>query len=250
MAADASVGMLGRVLGVLETFDHAHPTRTLAEVARESGLPKATTHRILAQLTEYRLVSRDEQGRYRLGLRLFEIGERVLSARSLSDAALPIMGDLAEVSQRRVHLAVLDGLDVVYLEIVGGTGMKLSSRTGGRLPSHATGVGKAILAYSPTAVVRERIEAGLPRSTPRTIATPGDLSRELQKIRSVGMAMDHEESHIGFSCVAAPVFGSDRKVTAALSITGPTHRFDPGTLGPAVRTAAFTLSRALRDAGL
>ena len=79
---------------------------------------------------------------------------------------------------------------------------------------------------------------------------PRQQDAELRKIRSVGMAMDLEESTPGVSCVAAPVFGSDRRVTAALSITGRTAHFDPGTLGPAARTAAFTLSRILRTSGL
>ena len=163
---------------------------------------------------------------------------------------LPIMTDLYEATRLRIHLAVLSGIDVVYVEIVGGAGMAVGSRTGGRLPAHATGVGKAMLAYSPAAVVRTRLEAGLPRLTPRTITSPGAFESELRKIRSVGMAMDLEESTVGLSCVAAPVFDSDRKVHAALSITGRTATFDPGLLGPAVRTAAFTLSRTLRTSGL
>jgi DNA-binding IclR family transcriptional regulator len=160
------------------------------------------------------------------------------------------MEDLREATRQRIHLAVLDGVDVVYVEILGTGGLEVVSRTGGRLPAHATGVGKAMLAYSPAATVQARIEAGLPRLTPRTISTSGGLVRELRKIRSVGMALDLEEAQLGVSCVAAPVFGADRKVAAGLSVTGVTGSVDPGTLGPAVRTAAFTLSRLLRESGL
>jgi DNA-binding IclR family transcriptional regulator len=98
--------------------------------------------------------------------------------------------------------------------------------------------------------VQERIEAGLPRLTPRTIATPGALTRELQDVRTEGTAHDREESHVGISCVAAPVFGSNRRVRAGLSITGRTGSIDPVRYGVAVRTAAFTLSRVLRESGL
>ncbi len=108
----------------------------------------------------------------------------------------------------------------------------MSSRTGGRLPAHATGVGKVILAYSSAATVRARVEAGLPRLTPRTISTPGGLTRELRKIRSVGMALDLEESHAGVSCVAAPVFGADRRVRAGLSVTGADGVGRPGDPRP------------------
>ena len=98
-------------------------------------------------------------------------GELVPAHRSLSEAALPVMEDLREATRQRIHLAVLEGVDVVYVEILGSSGVDVTSRTGGRLPAHATGVGKAILAYSSAATVRARIEAGLPRLTPRTIAT-------------------------------------------------------------------------------
>lgn len=243
-------GVLQRTLAVLDAFGHEGPALALTTIADRAGLPKPTAHRLLAQLCQERLVERDSDGHYRLGLRLFELGARVPQHRTLSDAALPIMADLHEVTKARIHLAVLDGVDVVYVEIIGGAGITVASRPGGRLPAHATGVGKVMLAYSAAAVVRTRMEAGLPRLTPRTIATPGDLTRELRRIRTVGMALDVEEAHLGVSCVAAPVFGADRKIRAGLSITGRTGNVDALTLGPAVRTAAFTLSRELRAAGL
>ena len=113
-----------------------------------------------------RLLERQEDGRYGLGLRLFEIGERVPIYRSLSEVARPVMEDLREATRQRIHLAVLEGVDVVYVEIVGANLLSVGSRTGGRFPAHATGVGKALLAYSPAAVVQARIDAGLPRLTP------------------------------------------------------------------------------------
>lgn len=242
-------GVLERAAAIVAAFDERSPLLGLAEITRRTGLPKPTVHRLLGQLVALRILDRHDEG-YRLGMWLFELGELVPQHRTLSEAARPIMTDLYEATRQRIHLAVLDGIDVVYVDIVGGSDMAIGSRPGGRLPAHATGVGKVILAYSPAAVVRARVEAGLPRLTPRTITTPGALNADLRKIRSMGMALDLEESTLGLSCVAAPVFGVDRKVQAALSITGVTTRFNPGTLGPAVRTAAFTLSRILRRSGL
>ena len=245
------MGVLGRTLALLETFQPGEASLSLAELSRRSGLPKATVHRMTAELCRERMLERLEDGSYRLGLRLFEIGERVQTNRTLSEAALPIMEDLRQVTKQRIHLAVLDGVDVVYVEILGSNlPLSVGSRTGGRFPAHATGVGKAILAYSPSAVVKARVEAGLPRLTPRTIATPGALQRDLQGVRSRGFAEDREESHTGISCVAAPVFGGDGKVRAALSVTGRTTAIDHVRLGPAVRTAANTLSRELRESNL
>lgn len=242
------VGVLGRTLALLESFRNTDDSLTLAELSRRTGLPKATVHRMTAEMRRERMLEQLDDGSYRLGLRLFEIGERVHSHRSLSQAALPIMEDLREATRQRIHLAVLEGVDVVYVEILGANLLRqIGSRTGGRFPAHATGVGKAILAYSPAAVVQARVDAGLPRLTARTITTRGALHRDLRDVRTRGFAQDREESHLGISCVAAPVFGSDSKVTAALSITGRTTSIDPARLGPAVRIAANTLGRALRD---
>lgn len=244
-------GVLGRTLAVLEAFETGDVSLPLAELARRTGLPKPTVHRMALEMCRERMLERLDDGSYQLGLRLFEIGERVQTPRTLSQAALPIMEDLREATRQRIHLAVLEGVDVVYVEILGANLLHhIGSRTGGRFPAHATGVGKAILAYSPAAVVQARIEAGLPRLTPRTITTPGGLQRELQNIRTAGFAQDREESHVGVSCVAAPVFASDSKVRAALSITGRTPSIDPVRLGAAIRIAANTLSRALREGHL
>lgn len=242
--------VLSRHLALLDAFDASSPVLTLAELSGRSALPKTTAHRLAGQLVAERLLERAADGRYSLGMRLFEIGELVPRHRSLSTVALPVMEDLREVTRQRIHLAVLDGVDVLYVEILGSGGVPVTSRPGGRWPAHATGVGKVMLAYSPLAVVRERIEAGLTRFTPRTITTPGALTRSLQAIRSEGLAYDREESHLGISCVAAPIFGTNRKISAGLSVTGRTPSIHPERLGAAVRTAASTISRGLHNAGL
>lgn len=239
-------GVIARAAAILDAV--AGGTTGVRALARATGLPVSSVHRLVAQLVDVRVLERLD-GRVRLGPRLFELGSQVPLHRGLREAAEPIMEDLRSVTRQRVHLAVLDGVDVVYVRIL-GPNIGLGSAVGGRMPAHATGVGKVILAYSPRSVVQEQIEAGLPRLTPRTIVTPGGLAQELRKIRSVGMALELEESTIGASCVAAPVFGSDRKIRAGLSVSGPTRSIDASTLGVAVRTAAFTLSRALRDSGL
>lgn len=241
----AAVSVLGRATLLLGAFDAHSPVLSLAELTRRVGLPKPTVWRLARELVELRLLAVDGDGAgYRLGLRLFELGELALLSRGLGETARPYLEDLRQATGQRVHLAVLDGVDVVYLLILGAGPGRIASRTGGRLPAHATGVGKALLAFSAPAVVRARIEAGLPPSTPRTIVTPGALARELTGIRASGLAMDREESHVGLSCVAAPVFDTEG-VVAAVSVTGPTARIDVERLGPAVRTTALALGRRL-----
>lgn len=221
----------------------------ISELAARSGMAKGTVHRLVIQLLEEGIVERTDDARLVLGVRLFELGSSVPLPRTLTDVARPLMVDLHQATDRQIHLAVLDGVEVVYVEIVSG-GLPLASSIGGRLPAHATGVGKAMLAYSTRAVVAERVEAGLPAMTPHTIDTPEDLEKNLREIRSEGTSYDHEESHLGVSCVAAPVFGADKRIRAGLSVTGQTSRMDLNRLGVAVRTAAFAISRQLRDAGL
>lgn len=247
-------GVVDRVAALLAAFDSAGPRLSLAELSRRSRMPKPTVHRMARDLARHRLLEQDPETReYQLGMGLFELGELVPRSRSLAESAGPIMEDLRDATRLRVHLAVLEGTDVVYVRIVGASGANVTSRAGGRLPAHATGVGKAILAYSPPEVVAAVVAVGLPRLAPRTVSTPGALARDLAAIRETGTAYDREESHVGISCVAAPVFGAardargDRKVVAGLSVTGPTSDVDPMRLGIAVRTAAFTLGRQLRE---
>lgn len=243
------ISVIGRISRLLQALEEAPGPLGISDLAAATGMAKGTTHRLVNQLVAERLVERTDDARIVLGVRLFELGTSVPLPRTLTDVARPLMVDLHRATDRQVHLAVLDGIEVVYVEIVRG-GLPLASSIGGRLPAHATGVGKAMLAYSPKSVVAERVAAGLPAMTPHTITTPEDLERNLREIRSEGTSYDHEESHSGVSCVASPVFGADKRIRAGLSVTGRTPRMDLHRLGVAVRTAAFAVSRQLRDAGL
>lgn len=240
-----SPGVLDRVSELFAAFDEDTQRLTLSELARRAEIPKSTVHRLVNHLARLGLLEvRD--GQIQLGIRLFELGELVPRRRTLADAAAPHMIDLRDATGRTVHLAVLDGQDVVYVHITPGrTGPRMPSRIGGRLPVHATGVGKAILAFSPAATVQPIVEGPLPPMSPYTITLPGALGRELVSIRSSGVAYDREESTVGISCVAAPVLGPHGYAIAALSVSGTTAGTDVARLGPAVQTAALALSRAI-----
>ncbi|QXJ20306.1 IclR family transcriptional regulator [Actinomadura graeca] len=245
MTSDGS--FLRRAVAVLTAFRADDDGLGAAELARRSGLPRSTAHRIALDLVEAGLLER--QGtRVRLGLRLFEIGQRVPRQRVLRDAAVPYMSDLREATRQTVHLAVLEGAEVVYVEILGSPGgPPMPSEVGGRLPAHVTGVGKAILAFSPPDVVRAVLDAGLPRASGRSVAAPGLLARELDRIREEGVAYDREESGLGIVCAASPVLGPDGEALGALSVSGRSGRMRLTAVAPAVHTAALTLSRALRE---
>ncbi len=242
---NAEISAVARMVAVLGAFGVDDVALGVSELARRTGLPKSTVFRLVASLTEHGLLMRTGR-QVRLGLRLFELGQLVPIQRDLREAALPFMADLHEATRQVVHLAVLEGTEVVYLEILRGKDSPaMPSRVGGRLPAHATGVGKAILAFSPPEVVEAVIARGLTRLSRRTIVVPALLCRELEAIRKEGVAFDREESGDGVVCAASPIFGSDGTVVGALSISGWSSRMNLDRMAPAVRTAALALSRTL-----
>jgi DNA-binding IclR family transcriptional regulator len=235
----------GRVFRVLDAFGDADRRLTAAELVRRTGLPKSTVHRILADLVDVGMLERAGGG-FCLGVHLFELGCLVPPHRRLRELALPFMEDLYEATHEVVHLGILNGSDVLYfVKISGHSRVPLPTRDGARMPAHATALGKAMLAFSPRAVVREVLGASLGALTPYTITVPEVLLRELAEAARTGVAFDHEEAVTGVVCVAAPIFMTICPSVAALSVTGPTHRFDPNQAASAVRLAAAAITRGL-----
>jgi DNA-binding IclR family transcriptional regulator len=236
-----------RVLAVLGAFSAGHRLLTLTQLSRRTGLPLATTHRIVAELTAWGALERDDGGRYRIGLRLWEVGSLAPRGLGLREAALPFLEDLYEATHQNVQLAVLDGTEVVYLErIPGRDSVSVLTRVGGRWPAHITGVGLALLAYAP-AEQQERYLAGpLARYTEKTITDPVRLRRELAEVRRAGYAVSDGQVTLDALSVAAPVRGPGDAVVASISIVVPSGSVPSSALAPAVLTAARGISRALR----
>lgn len=240
-----ATGVLGKVFTLLDTLAAAGGELTLAELTRRTGYPKATVHRLAADLAAWGALERRAEG-LRLGTKLFELGQLVPQPRVLRTAALPYMEDLYEATHETVHLAVLDGHQVVYLEkIAGHRASPTPTRVGGRMPAVFTALGKAMLAYLPPDQLDGVLQAGARPRTRTSIISRSVLTAQLEQIREHGAAYDREESMPGLVCVAAPVFGPHQQVVAALSVAGPKNRFSPERSGAAVQTAARSLSRAL-----
>ncbi|OAH13950.1 IclR family transcriptional regulator [Streptomyces jeddahensis] len=236
---------VARVSAVLDCFGVRTEHLSVSELSRRSGLPKSTTSRLVADMVGHGLLERDGAA-LRLGCRIFEWGQHVPRRRALRDVALPLMSDLRAATRLSVHLAVLDGADVVYVEVVRGDQVPhMPSQVGGRIPAHATAVGKAMLAFAPRRTFDEVVASGLPRVGPRTLTTPRALARELERIRRDGLACEQEESGPGIACVAGPILDRDRKPVAALSVSGWSGRLQPNRVAPAVRTAVLTAGRML-----
>ena len=233
--------VIDRVSLVLDAFDG--PGRlTLAQIVRRTGLPRSSAHRMLERLVQLRWLRRDGRD-YELGMRLVELGSLAVHQDRLHRAAIPLLHELHRATGLVVHLAVLDGTDVMYLEKIGDRMIAaIPTRVGGRQPAHCTAVGKAILAYNDDA------EADLAiRKTKYSISSASQLVAELAKVRAHGVAFEREETVPGFGCVAAPIGGPGEAV-AAVSVCGPMSRmtFDQRLAAP-VRMTAMGIWRNVED---
>ncbi|WP_338692634.1 IclR family transcriptional regulator [Streptomyces sp. Q6] len=243
--ADSMNSVLGKVRPILEAFTSDDAALSLAELVRRSGAAKATVHRLAQELVTWGLLER-EGCDYRLGLRLFELGQRVHRQRILREAVQPYMEDLLLITRETIHFAIHDSLDVVYLDkIFPHRGLNAESRVAGRLPLYCTGTGKAILAYSPPSLFVDVVRGGLKPITRHTVVSPGRLRAQLDRIRAEGIVLESEEIRLGYASLAVPVFAGGTTLVGALSITAPTYRMDASGYATALRTAALGIGRSL-----
>jgi DNA-binding IclR family transcriptional regulator len=234
---------------VLGSFSADRTHLSLSDISRRTGLPLATTHRLVGELAAWGALERDDKGRYRIGLRLWEVGALAPRGLGLREIALPFLEDLYEATHENVQLAVLDGVDVVYVERLSGRhAVGVFSRAGGRWPAHATGVGLVLLAHSPTEVQERFLASPLAAFTRKTIVDPARLRRVLAEVRRTGVAVSDGQVTLDAVSVAAAVRGAADEVVAALSIVVRAGTSEPRTLAPAVLTAARGISRAIRQA--
>ena len=238
-----------KVLAILDAFDIEHPALTLSEIARRADVPLATAHRLVGELQAWRAVARDPHGRYRIGLRLWEAGLLSDLHTHVREVAMPYMQDLYEATRENVHLAMRDHDEAIYVEkLTGHHSVPIVSRTGGRLPLHTTGVGKALLAWEDDEFVQSYLSRPLARPTRYSIGEPGRLRKDLARTRQRGFAMTKEEMTLGSFSVASPVLVGDRPV-AALGLVVRSMRVDPRKLAPPVVAAAGAVARRLEAAG-
>jgi IclR family acetate operon transcriptional repressor len=245
----SGVQSLERALDILEVLSRSERELGVTEVGPEVGLANGTVHRLLATLT-----ARD-YARQVPGTRKYTLGPKAIllasSARDrLGPLARPFLRELMEVSQETSNLAGLDRNSVVYIEQVPAKRMvRMFTEPGNRVPAHSSGTGKVLLAYQPEETVDAIIrQNGLRRFTRHTITDEQQLKTELEHIRDQGYATDSEEMEEGVRCLAAPVFGPDGKVLAAISISGPASRLDQRRLEeliPHIKDIAGKFSRSL-----
>ena len=225
-----SVKSLFKMLEVLEAFSSTEPELSVVEIARRTGLPRTTVHRIVDSLRSVGFLEQDaSRDRYRLGLKLFELGGSALMNLPLYREAPPFVDTLAKLSGEDVHLCIFDGAQMVFVNRRSQIAPRPHNTviTMEASPCHSTGVGKAALAFQSDVVIDRVIRAGLPRFTPNTIVEPKRLKAELAAIRTRGYSIDDCEHEPELRCVGAPIRNSAGRVFAAISASGPTKRVTP-----------------------
>lgn len=235
---------------LLKEFSSKDRDFGVSELARRLGLGKSTVHRLLVTLAAEHLVEQDaDTGRYRLGLAIYDLGAAVATGLDLHEAVMPPMEQLRAATGETVHVAVLDGREVVYIERLDSPNtLRLFLEVGRRNWAHCTGTGKLLLAYLPSFELERLLDGWeLPGVTDRSITDHDRLRRELKEIRSRGFAHNIGESENGVLSVAAPIRDATGRVRAALSVAGPAPRMDPilDQVTLAVREMAAVASRRL-----
>lgn len=250
-----SVQSVNRALDLLEALARGEAPMGVGEVAEATGLPQATTHRLLRSLLVRGYVRTDSTRKYAIGTAALRLGDA--AQRSLARSARPYLADVVAFSHETANLAMLEGDDVVYVaQVASPHTLRMFAEVGRHVPPHTTAVGKILLAAMPTeravAILRR---TGLPRHTATTITDVDAFLHELDLTRQQGWAVDEQEHEAGVRCVAVPV-GEGRRVLAALSVSGPADRFAGGRtpglvehMREVARTFAATMAPVAADSG-
>ena len=246
----APVGVVRKVLKIFEVL-HGNPTGLpLKEIARRTAINKSTAYRFLAHLQSEGYLFRDEAGSYVVGPKLARMGSGMNFEESLRKMSRPVLQKLWTATGETVNLAILDGQQILYLDVIESAHtFRFASQVGARRPLYCTALGKAILSQLPSDEIEDLLGSiAYERFTPHTITLPAKLKKELAKTRLRGYALDEEEAVLGARCIAAPLFDSSARVIGGVSVSGPITRVSEEkipALAVMLKKAALSISRRL-----
>ena len=250
----AQLATVNRTLRILEAFSYAEPVLGVSEIARKVGMGKSTVHRALTTLLDSGYVTKTSDDRYRLGWKLHELGQLVVSGLRLHEVAHEPLEKLRRDCDLAVNLVVLDGTDAVYIKQFESAGLARNFRESGRrAPAHTTSSGKCLLAFADPQVIDALIAAGLRGSGPRAITSESALRSVLGSIRNDGFVVSVEERTRAVSSIGAPIFGRSGQCIAAVSGVGPSLTMSGDGLDRyvrQVRTCALRIGRAMGYTGI
>ena len=251
MADKSGVQSVERIFQLIESLA-AHPAGAgLQRLAQDTGLAKSTVHRLLASLVSLGYAAQDENGRYRLTLKMFELSSGIVNSMDIMDVAKVHLERLAQRTGEAVHLVIRDGQDIVYIYKTESGPMRMSSRVGLRSPLYCTGVGKAILATLPADEVAQIWQHTTPQKlTAHTIVEFDALQAQLTEVRACGYAIDDEENELGVRCVAVAIPGVGGRADSAFSISGLAPYMTPERIRRIATLAQDARTDIMADLGL
>ncbi len=215
---------LERGLAILGCFTSEHPVLGIADIAEELGMSRSTTHRYVTTLLALGYLEQGRSRKYRLGLRVTDLGMSALNSTGLREHVHPLLEELRQRTGYTVGLAMLDGPEILYIDRAlswrrGEREIDFGLHPGSRMPAYCTAMGKILLAYLPPSVRRELIaRMSLERNSPNTITSKQALRAELEQIPVDGFAVNDQELRSGLHAIAVPVRDESREVIAAVGI--------------------------------
>lgn len=219
-----------KMMAVLECFSRSDRALTVLQISKRTELPRTTVHRLVSTLKTLGLLEQDrDRERYRLGLKLFELGNTVLANMDVQREAAESISTLSNKTGLSVHLGVFDGHGIIMVSRLDSRGMN-NVITLESAAAHCSATGKAVLAHQSEAVIRRVMNEGLPAFTAYTITDPDVLREELRKTLERGYSIDDREYEEWRRCVGAPIWNASGRVFAAISVTGDKARFDDKTI--------------------
>ncbi|MFT4083022.1 MAG: IclR family transcriptional regulator [Nocardioides sp.] len=238
--------VIDRALRLLECFETDHRRLTLGDLSQRSGIPLSSAYRLAERLIAWGALERDEEGRYAVGLRLYEVASLAPRGLGLRERALPYMGDLAEATRQHVLLAVRDGEEALLVERLSGhRAMPVLYRVGGRLPLHSTGVGLVLLAFAEHGFREAYLARRHVHEPEHAPVSAAELRHTIAEVRRERLSVLRRTVPEPLVSVAGPVFGADDTIVAALSVLVPEGDDDARRLGPPLMMATRAISRAL-----
>ena len=222
-----------RALRILDLFDEHTTELKITDISNQMGLHKSTIHSLLKTLLNHGYISQNpENGKYGLGMKLFERGNYVIQSLDVRDLSKKYLMDLSAKTGQTTHLVILDGKEGVYIDKVEGPmAVILYSKIGKRIPLHCSAVGKALIAFKDPEEIKKILhEYSYLKQTEFTITNESEFMRELQEVRSQGYAIDNQENEPGVRCIAAPIRNHENKVIAAISLSTLVGRINDAQL--------------------
>ena len=249
MAKNERIKSIDKVLDLLEFLSANQQETGITEISKKLHMGLSTVHRILTTLKSRGYVIQNQQTtKYRLGIRLFELGCAVQSTKRLVEITKPYLRQLSQNTNETANLAILEGKEVIYLDTIESSEiLRTEIMPGTRTPAHCTALGKVLLAFISDREFENLYKSAEPLSslTSKSISSLEELKKNLKKVKKQGYAFDREEYKIGINCIGVPIFGRNG-VIAAISITGPASRFTIGEMEK-VKDKLMTISKEISN---